>query len=756
MDSFIEGLKRLEGYRNQIEHIEYLPPKKGEYGTLDSPLSPAIQQYLDNRQIKLYRHQTDAINLARRGENIVITTPTASGKTLAFNIPVFEAMLRDPEARALYIYPMKALEHDQLNVLSIMEKETHIQVNPNIYDGDTPQRDKRGIRDRSRIILTNPYGLHYYLPWHYLWTPFFENLKFIIVDESHTYRGVFGSHIALLFRRIRRICNLYGSNPQYILSSATIANPLEHSKKLTGHDYHVISNDSSESGKKSFIFWNPPFVDAGNTRRSTHQETRALLSYCLREGFQTLCFANSRKMAELLTVWVKQDLYQTHSGLAEAVYSYRAGYLPSERRKIERGLKQRTIQGVVTTNALELGIDIGSLDCVIMSGYPGTVISTWQQAGRAGRLIDDSVVFLVAFQNPLDQYFMNHPQDFFRRNPENAVINLDNPYITAGHIMCASNEIPITEKDREYFTEGYDEALDILLKNNLIRKGRAGYEYSGPPRPETRVKLNNISDQTVRVLHYSRVIETMDLTQAYREVHQGAIFLHQSEPYRVLSLDLDRLEAHVEEAEGGQYTEALKSIDISIKENIDETNRGFKSGLANVEVTEYYSEYRLMRKEKIIDRQPLNLPPLHFPSVGFWFIIPESLASTIRASELDFAGGIHAIEHAMIAISPIHAMCDPRDLGGVSTERHRDTREPTIFIYDGYRGGIGLSEKLHSLLPELLVSTLKLIQDCRCVSGCPSCIYSSKCGNNNEPLDKQAAIQLLRGLIQMLPHQIDT
>jgi len=400
MDSFIEGLKRLEGYKNQIEHIEYIPPKKGEHGTLDSPLSPSIQQYLDNRQIRLYSHQTDAINHARRGENIVITTPTASGKTLAFNIPVFEAMRRDSEARALYIYPMKALEHDQLNVLSIMEKETGIPVNPRIYDGDTPPQDKMGIRGTSRIVLTNPYGLHYYLPWHFLWTTFFENLKFIIIDESHTYRGVFGSHIALLFRRIQRICNLYGSNPQYILSSATIANPEEHSKKLTGHDYQVISNDSSESGKKSFIFWNPPFVDAGNTRRSTHQETRSLLSYCIREGLQTLCFANSRKMAELLTVWVKQDLYQTHSGLAEAVHSYRAGYLPKERRKIERGLKQRTISGVVTTNALELGIDIGSLDCVIMSGYPGTVISTWQQAGRAGRLIDDSVVFLVAFQNP--------------------------------------------------------------------------------------------------------------------------------------------------------------------------------------------------------------------------------------------------------------------------------------------------------------------------------------------------------------------
>jgi len=308
MDTFIAGLKELKGYKGQIEHVEYFPQKKGRYGKLDTYLPASLQQYLDNRKIILYKHQTDAINLARKGSNIVIATPTASGKTLAFNLPVFESLSIDLRARALYIYPMKALANDQLNVLSIMEKETHISVNPGIYDGDTPRRDRKNIREKSRIILTNPYGLHYYLPWHHLWKQFYENLKFIIIDESHTYRGVFGSHVALLFRRLARICEYYGSNPQYILSSATIANPEEHSKKLTGQDFHIIREDSSESGRKSFIFWNPPFIDEGLTRRSTHQETRSLLSYCIQEGFQTLCFTKSRKMAELLAVWVKQDL----------------------------------------------------------------------------------------------------------------------------------------------------------------------------------------------------------------------------------------------------------------------------------------------------------------------------------------------------------------------------------------------------------------------------------------------------------------
>ncbi len=443
------------------------------------------------------------------------------------------------------------------------------------------------------------------------------------------YRGVFGSHVALLFRRINRICSYYGSDPQYILSSATIANPEEHSYKLTGKKFQITSEDDSESGRKSFVFWNPPLQDDGLTRRSTHQESRTLMGYCVQNELQTLCFANSRKMSELIALWVKQDLDQVDPMLAEAVHSYRAGYLPEERRKIEKGLKRREISGVVTTNALELGIDIGSLDCVIMSGYPGTVISTWQQAGRAGRLINDSMVFLVAFQNPLDQYFMNHPKEFFTRNPENAVINLDNPYITMGHVMCAANELPLTIGDRVYFTEGFVDAVNELSINGLIEKDEQGWVYNGKQRPETRVKLNNISDQTVRVLHSKRVLETMDITQAYREVHEGTILLHQGEPYKVTSFDLNRLEARVEETDSAYYTEAMKTIDISISDKIREQNNGFKTGLGKVNVTEYYTEYRVMHYEKKIEQRPLNLPPLNFSTVGFWFTIPGSITSKI-------------------------------------------------------------------------------------------------------------------------------
>jgi DEAD/DEAH box helicase domain-containing protein len=316
--------------------------------------------------------------------------------------------------------------------------------------------------------------------------------------------------------------------------------------------------------------------------------------------------------------------------------------------------------------------------------------------------------------------------------------------------MCAANEIPLSEKDTQYFTEGYNQVVNELSQSGLISKSQDEWIYSGSPRPETRVKLNNISDRTVKVFHYSTILETMDITQAYREVHEGAILLHQSEPYRVTSLDLYSLEAHVEEADPGYYTEALKTIDISIREKIIERTQGIKSGLGKVDITEYYTAYRIMQREKMIDQLPLNLPPLNFPSVGFWFTVPTSIKSHISGQGLDFAGGLHAIEHAMIAISPLHAMCDPRDLGGVSTELHPDTKEPTIFVYDGYKGGIGLSEKLYTLLNELFETTLKLIQDCKCQDGCPSCIYASKCGNNNEPLDKQAAILMLKELIKKI------
>ena len=751
IEEFLASIKKMSSYKNQIVHLEEILPEEARYGELDSPLPSSIQNCLKNREIKLYSHQAEAINKARAGKNVIIVTPTASGKTLAFNVPVLEALCKDKQATALYLYPTKALTNDQLKVLREMEKETGIDFSPNVYDGDTPQHQRASIRENSRIILSNPYGLHQYLPWHYKWRNFLQNLKFIIVDEAHVYRGVFGSNVAMLFRRLVRICNYYHANPRVILSSATIANPKEHAKRLTGKDFEIVSADGAPRGKKLFAFWNPPFVDDTKTnRRSTHQETKDLLTLNVINGLQTLCFTTSRQMSELITRWTKEDLRKRSKTLPDAVTAYRAGYLPQERREIENKLKSKKLIGVVSTNALELGIDIGSLDSVIISGYPGTVISTWQQAGRAGRSNSESLVTLVAFQNPLDQYFMKHPEDFFGRPHEQAIIDLRNQYISLGHIMCAASELPLTEKDREYFPQLFNESIKALEQQNLVRNTSRGWVYSGTARPVEIVNLESISDKTVTVTCNGNLLETLALTKAYEEVHEGAVLLHQGETYISEELNLATLTAKVRKEDVNYYTEAKKDVDVGIKKTYEEKQNNVTVGIGELAITELYHEYVIKTHDEIVDRKPLFLPPLSFSTVGLWFVIPEEIRKEIEDKGLDFAGGLHAVEHAMIAMAPIFAMCDRWDIGGLSTPLHPDTGKPTIFIYDGFEGGIGISETLYAKIGALWEKTLQLTEDCQCDEGCPSCIYSPKCGNENKPLDKKAAAIILRGIMESI------
>ena len=747
IEDFITSIRQMQSYKKQIVHVEKIPAKDAIFGELNKPLPKNIQKCLLDRKITFYSHQAEAINNAREGKNVVVVTPTASGKTLAFNIPVLEALTEDNNATALYLYPTKALTNDQLKVLRELEKEIGIKAAPNIYDGDTPQSQRASIRENSKIILTNPYGLHQYLPWHYKWRTFISNLKFIIIDEAHVYRGVFGSNVAMLFRRLMRICNYYHAHPQFILSSATIANPQEYAKRLTGQDFEIISKDGAPRGKKSFIFWNPPFIDNDNTiRRSTHQETKDLLTQNVINHLQTLCFTTSRQMAELITRWTKEDLKARSPKLTDKITAYRAGYLPAERREIEEKLRTKKLMGVTSTNALELGIDIGSLDSVIISGYPGTVISTWQQAGRAGRTNSDSLVTLVAFQNPLDQYFMKNPQDFFGRPHEQAIIDLHNQYISLGHIMCAASELPITESDKKFFPELFEESIQALEQQHLVRKTPRGYVYSGTARPVEVVNLESISDKTVTVLCNGSVLETLNLNKAYQETHQGAVLLHQGETYISEDLNLDDLTARVRKADVNYYTEALKDVDVAIKKTFEEKQEKVKIGLGELTITENYHQYLVKTYDEVIERQPLDLPPLTFSTVGLWFSVPSQLKEELEAQNLDFAGGLHAVEHAMIAMSPVFAMCDRWDIGGLSTPLHPDTGEPTIFIYDGFEGGIGISENLYANIKPLWEKTLKLIQTCECKEGCPSCIYSPKCGNENDPLDKKAAVIILQYL----------
>jgi len=751
IEDFIQSIKHMQGYKKQIVHIQTILPQEACLGELEKSLPENIQNCLLTRNIRLYSHQAEAINKVRAGKNVVIATPTASGKTLAFNIPVLEALTKDPKATALYLYPTKALTNDQLKVLREFEKETGVEAFPNVYDGDTPQGQRASIRESSKIILSNPYGLHVYLPWHYKWRSFLSNLKYIIIDEAHVYRGVFGSNVAMLLRRLIRICNYYHADPHIILSSATIANPEEHAKKLTGKNFEIISHDGAPRGKKSFLFWNPPFIDNTNTsRRSTHQETKDLLTLNITKNLQTLCFTTSRQMAELITRWTREDLKRRSPKLANAVTAYRAGYLPQERREIENRLKTKNLIGVVSTNALELGIDIGSLDSVIISGYPGTVISTWQQAGRAGRTNADSLVTLVAFQNPLDQYFMKHPQDFFGRPHEQAIIDLHNRYISLGHIMCAASELPLTEADKKYFPELFQESIQALEQQNLIRKTPRGYVYSGTARPAEVVTLESISDKTVTVTCNGTILETLTLNKAYEEAHQGAVLLHQGETYISEELDLNKLIAKVTQENVNYYTEALKTVDVAIKKTLEEKQIGIKVGLGELLTTEFYHTYITKSYDEVVERKPLNLPPLSFSTIGMWFIIPEEIKKEIQDIGLDFDGGIHAAEHAMIAMSPIFAMCDRWDIGGLSTPLHPDTSSPTIFIYDGFEGGIGISETLFTNIKPLFEKTLELIDKCECKDGCPSCIYSPKCGNENKPLDKKAASIILERLLSII------
>ncbi|MBE0433084.1 DEAD/DEAH box helicase [candidate division WOR-3 bacterium] len=744
ISSVLNSLRTGREFKQRIVHIEQLNPKAATYCTLELRLAADIHEYIRKNRILLYKHQCEVIEHAVRGHNVIVSTPTASGKTLAFNIPVFNELIQDSKSKALYLYPTKALSNDQLKVLKSMEKDIAMKIAPAIYDGDTPASRRSKIRESSRIIISNPYELHQILPWHYKWENFLSHLKYVVIDEAHQYRGVFGSNVAALLRRFRRICDFYGSKPTYILSSATLANPLEFSEKLTGLKFVHVGEDGSPKGKKYFVLYNPYFEGAGEL--SIHQETRKLLRVLVENDLQTLCFTISRRMAELIASWVRKDLRQSEPSMAAKVTSYRAGYLPQERREIENALKDRMLRGLTATNALELGIDIGSLDAVIISGYPGSMISTWQQAGRAGRGVGESLVVLVAFENALDQYFMQHPDVFFGGPTENAVVDLANPYIASGHILCAAAEMPIDAKsDAIYFSEDLEEILSQLEAEQLTQKTRAGWVYSGEARATEVVQINNISSEIFKVVCDGELLETMDRAQAYREAHKGAVLFHQGETYVVEKMDLDNMFVHAKRKSVDYHTQALRRADIKIEETFDSKKvHRFTLYHGRINVTEVYDAYKIIKYDKQIGTQLLSLPPLHFETTAFWFTLPEEIVDEIRKKNLNFMGGLHGAEHILANLMPLHVICDQRDIGGLSTSIHQGTQKPTIFVYDGFEGGIGLSEKVYEIISDLAKMAYDLVRHCKCESGCPACIQSPHCGDDNRPLDKQATLIVLK------------
>jgi len=763
VEKIVKRLERDERFEDRIAHVEVLPVSPPVYGGLKKGLPECITKYLSKKGIRLYTHQCDAIEKLRAGKNVIITTPTASGKTFAFTIPVFERMYSNKSATALYIYPTKALSNDQLKGLKEFENLSGIRVTPAVYDGDTPRSRRPAIRETSRIIISNPYELHHVLPWHYKWQKFFSNLEFVVIDEAHRYRGVFGSNVAFLLRRLQRILDFYGAHPQVVLSTATLANPVEFGEKLVGVPFDLVDNDGSPHGKKYFMFFNPYYKGAETL--STHTETKDVFLYFVRNRLQTLCFTVSRKMAELITMWSRREVAEKEPHITERITAYRAGYLPNERRDIENKLKNGILMGVTSTNALELGIDIGSLDSVVISGYPGTVISTWQQAGRAGRGTDESVVTLVAFQNPLDQYFMHHPDVFFGKSHEHAIIDLKNPYIVSGHVMCAAAELPVKKEDEKYFGS-IEGILRVLEIEQLVRDTENGWVYMGRGggRATEAVQLDTISSDIFKVVCDGKLLETMDRPQAYREAHEGAVLLHQGETYLVEELDLKNGVAYVKKSDVDYYTEVLKVVDITVLEEKERKDLGavsFCSG--SVKVTEEYTGYRIMKYDKVVGIHPLDLPALTFRTIGLWIEVPEYMKEAIwkkkkkyrdikekliKRTEKDvknelFAGGLHGAEHALIGVMPFHVMCDRWDIGGVSTIRHSDTGKATVFVYDGFEGGIGLTERAFELIGDIVKMAYELVKDCTGDSGCPACIYSPKCGNDNRPLDKRGTKLIL-------------
>ena len=761
--SNIDAFKNDVRYRENIAHIETIPAKKANFKRVDN-LNEKIIDYLESKDMKLYNHQAETYNAIQEGEHVIITTPTASGKTLAFNLPIMETMIEDKEATALYIYPAKALSNDQLHVLENLEDEMNIKINPRTYDGDTPREDKRGIREKSRIVLTNPYQLHLILSWHHQWSRFYRNLRYIVIDESHYYKGVFGSNVAFLIKRLKRIANFYGAYPQFILSSATLANPLELANRLTGEEFKLVDNDTSPSGEKDFILYNPfknykrNKVNMKNAP-SVHMETENIFMYMMLKQIQTLCFTVSRKTTELIAMWAKNDMTQIKGKLAHRIAAYRAGYRPEERREIEDGLKSGKYLGVTCTNALELGIDIGSLDAVIISGYPGTMISTWQQAGRAGRSRQKSLAILIAFENQLDQYFMNNPTFFFDKPHENAIIDLTNPILQEAHLLCAAKELPLKYGEVEKYFGISDEILeDLLSKKDLHINARGDYMYPYDDNPALDHSLDQISGQEFKIMNNGQLLETMEKSQVYREAHEGAILINKGDTYVVDSVSLSRGFVNVSQKTVDYHTMVLNQTDINIKKKLSKTKYGnLTIHFGELTVSEDYFKYKKMQFSKSVGTYPLDLPPLKFNTKGLWFTIPKSVKDTLEDmfpnEEEVFAGGLHGAEHALIGLFPLHTMCDRFDIGGLSTNYHEDTQEATIFIYDGYEGGIGICEKAVDVFVDLLKSTLDLLNNCNCQSGCPACIYSPKCGNDNKPLHKNATKYILEYMCNLIVNE---
>jgi DEAD/DEAH box helicase domain-containing protein len=695
----------------------------------------------------LYSHQAAALQAAFDGPTM-ITTGTASGKSLCFQLPTLEVLTSDRTARALYLYPTKSLAQDQARALHGFG--LHKQVRPAIYDGDTPRSERAAIRKRSNLILTNPDMLHVgILPHHERWDDLLANLAFVVVDEAHVYRGVFGSHVANVLRRLRRLAAIRGTAPRFVLASATIANPLELAERLTGLDgFHLIDADGAPKAQRHIAMWNPPLLDETlGLRGSALAEAAELFSELIAAGARTICFMKSRKGVELILRHARDRL---DDELADRVAPYRAGYTPGQRQEIQRQLTAGELLGVVATDALELGIDIGELDAAICVTFPGTVASLRQMWGRAGRRGRGLAVY-IAGEDALDQFFCRHPDEFLGRPVEAAILDPDSPEIYAEHLLCAAHEAPLSEEDTPILGAQWRSYADELAEAGFLRERATGFvPRRADDYPAARVALRSASADSFVLIDVSsgEVLGMVEAGRAYATIHEGAVYLHLGRSYVVLELDLVSHRALLEPFDGDYFTQA-KRESMTFIERLHEqrVTHGVTLSFGQVVYSETVLGYQRkgLRDHEVIDFNTLDLPTVEFPTRALWYELDELIASEPFPGE-HLLGALHALEHGQIAVLPLIAMCDRWDIGGLSTNAHPQTGGPTIFIYDGHPGGVGITRRGFDQFDRLVTDANRLIAECPCQSGCPSCVQSPKCGNLNEPLSKRGALELLTRL----------
>lgn len=748
-----------------VTAVRRLDPIEARYAPFPDHLDARLIAALRKRGIdQLYSHQAEAIAHATAGRNVVTVTPTASGKTLCYNAPVMDAILSDPSTRALYLFPTKALAQDQLAELHQLAELLGVEGGGDIgvftYDGDTPQDARRAIRGRAHVVLSNPDMVHSgILPHHPRWAKLFENLRYVIIDELHAYRGVFGSHLANILRRLHRVCRHYGSNPTFICSSATIANPRELAEKLVGAPFELVDQSGAPRGEKYFIFVNPPVVNAQlGIRRSYLAETRRVAIEFLKRGLQIIVFAQSRLSTEILTTYMK-DAFAGPPGAAEVVRGYRGGYLPLRRREIERGLRDGQVRCVVSTSALELGIDIGALDVTVMAGYPGTIAATWQRAGRAGRRSGRSAAVLVASSAPIDQFVARNPDYFFDASPEHALVNPDNLHILLAHVKCAAFELPFTTTET-FGTFNVQEMLQILSEEQFVQLAGEQWQWTHESYPADAVSLRSVTSDNfiiVDLTNGERVIGETDFTSGPSVLHEKAIYIIEGGLFQVERLDFDNRKAFVRSVECDYYTDAIDYTKVTILD--DWTPDGFSAG---VTPTQHHGEVHVVSRvvgfKKIkfytnenIGSGELDLPEQQMHTSSYWVTIPAEMMERLPYGGADKRDGVLGLAFAMRNVAPLLLMCDSHDLGlsvdGVGAEEAKTltTVAPTIFIYDNYPGGIGFSEPLFQMHQDLLARTHELIDGCPCQSGCPSCVGPE---GATGPLAKKVASHLLAVLRQ--------